>query len=156
MHWQPPQRYQGNPKSYQPAVLHYCCSWGCCQCDPKTGNTAGSAVVLRLAQCRIVVLILRCFALLLSPLQMRLRLSLVSLNLLLLHSGPILQTCHTDLNLETCHNALVQISLVSSSENVVFVTCHMSFVFLVEWIFQILLVSFTAVLSSRANFWEPL
>ena len=50
-----------------------------------------------LAQCRILVLILRCFEFLLSPLQMRLRLSLVSLNLLLQHSGPILETCHTDL-----------------------------------------------------------
>ena len=45
------------------------------------------------------------------------------------------QTCHTDLNLETCHNALVEIAHVSNSENAVFVTCHMSLVFLVKWIF---------------------
>ena len=57
------------------------------------------------------------------------------------------QTCHTDPNLE--------ISLVSSSENVVFVTCHMSLVFswfLEKWIFQILLVSFSVTFDTmRGN-----
>ena len=60
---------------------------------------------------------------------------------------------HTDPNLETCHNALVEISLISSSENVVFVTCHMSLIFFLEkWSFQILLVSFSVTCDTmRGN-----